>query len=117
MATNEIIAVYLFGQEIGKIGLDENHKRSSFQYNPAFLKSNTLQNIFPRTGIIKNTEHVQLYSQFDNETFRGIPPQFADSLPDMFGSIIFKVWLDSKEQKKISVLEQLAYVTEMLMII
>jgi serine/threonine-protein kinase HipA len=28
----------------------------------------------------------------------------------MFGSIIFKAWLDSKEQKKISVLEQLAYV-------
>ena len=110
MATNEIIAVHLFGQEIGKIGLDENHKRSSFQYNPAFLKSNTLQNIFPKTGIIKNTEHVQLFSQFDNETFRGIPPQFADSLPDMFGSIIFKAWLDSKEQKKISVLEQLAYV-------
>ena len=110
MASNEIINIKLFGEEIGRIGSDENEKRSSFQYNPTFLKSNTFQKIFPRTGIIKRTEHVQLFSQFDGETFKGVPPQFADSLPDMFGSIIFKAWLDSKEQNKISVLEQLAYV-------
>jgi serine/threonine-protein kinase HipA len=110
MASNHIIDVNLFGQEIGKIGLHEDQRRSSFQYNPEYLASNSLQHIFPKTGILKWTRHVQLFSQFDNETFRGIPPQFADSLPDMFGSIIFKAWLDSKEHNNISVLEQLAYV-------
>ena len=110
MASIQIINVNLFGQEIGRIGLEEDQRRSSFQYNPTFLDSNTLLDIFPNTGIIKRTEHVQLFSQFDNETFKGLPPQFADSLPDMFGSIIFKAWLDTKEQKTISVLEQLAYV-------
>ena len=110
MAANKIINVNLFGQEIGRIGLEENEKRSSFQYNPEYLNSNQLQNIFPETGIIKRTEHVQLFSQFDTPTFRGLAPQFADSLPDMFGSIVFKAWLDSKEKKNISVLEQLAYV-------
>jgi len=108
MASNEIINVNLFGQEIGKIGLSE--KRSSFQYNPTFLTENTLQHIFPETGIIKRTRYVQLFRQFDNNTFKGIPPQFADSLPDMFGSIIFKAWLEGKDEKKISTLEQLAYV-------
>ncbi len=110
MASNEIINVKLFGEEIGRIGMNEDEKRSSFQYNPDFLKRDDLQNIFPATGIIKRTSHVQLFSQFDNETFKGIPPQFADSLPDMFGSIIFKAWLDHKGQNSISVLEQLAYV-------
>ncbi len=110
MASNEIINVNLFGQEIGRIGLQENEKRSSFQYNPNYLQNQELQNIFPRTGIIKGTEYVQLFSQFDGETFKGLPPQFADSLPDLFGSKIFKAWLDSQEQKNISVLEQLAYV-------
>jgi len=110
MASNKIINVNLFGQEIGRIGLEESERRSSFQFNPDFLKSNLYKNIFPKTGIIKRTEYVQLFSQFDNDTFKGIPPQFADSLPDMFGSIIFKAWLDSKNQKKITVLEQLAYV-------
>lgn len=110
MALNEIINVNLFGQEIGRIGLEENEKRSSFQYNPTFLNNTTRQHIFPETGIIKRTENVQLFTQLDNETFKGIPPQFADSLPDLFGSIVFKAWLDSKNQKTISVLEQLAYV-------
>jgi len=110
MASNKIINIYLFGQEIGRIGLDENEIRSSFQFNPAFLTSNTLSSIFPATGIIKRTKHVQLFSQYDGETFKGLPPQFADSLPDMFGSIIFKAWLDSTGRNKVSTLEQLAYV-------
>lgn len=110
MLKNDIINVHLFGQEIGRIGLDEDGRRSSFQYNPDYLQSNELQNIFPRTGIIKHVSHAQLFSQFDNETFKGIPPQIADSLPDMFGSIIFKTWLESKGTDSITVLEQLAYV-------
>ena len=110
MASNRIINVNLFGQEIGRIGLEENESRSSFQFNPTYLESNSLKNIFPQTGIIKRSDFVQMFSQFDNETFKGIPPQFADSLPDMFGSIIFKAWLDSKAQNEITVLEQLAYV-------
>ncbi len=111
MASNQIIQVHLFGQEIGRIGLDEDKKRSSFQYHPDFLESNQLLNIFPKTGIIKRTPFVQLFNQFDNATFNGIPPQFADSLPDMFGNIIFKAWLDRKEKSNISVLEQLAYIS------
>ena len=110
MASNQIISVYLFGQEIGKIGLAEDERRSSFQYHPLFLERNVMQNIFPQTGIIKRTPHVQLFNQFNGATFQGILPQFADSLPDAFGSLIFKTWLDSKQQKNISVLEQLAYV-------
>lgn len=110
MAKINLINVNLFGQEIGRIGMDEDTGRSSFQYNPTYLKSNQFINIFPKTGIIKRTAHVQLFSQFDNPTFKGIPPQFADSLPDMFGSIIFNAWLDSKNESDITILEQLAYV-------
>jgi len=110
MAHSKLINVNLFGQEIGRIGMDADHGRSSFQYNPNYLDSNKLLNIFPNTGIIKRTAHVQLFSQFDNSTFNGIAPQFADSLPDRFGSIIFKAWLDSKATADITVLEQLAYV-------
>jgi len=110
MAANDIINVNLFGLEIGRIGLDEDSRRSSFQYNPDFLNRTDLQNIFPETGIIKRVSHAQLFSQFDNDTFKGIPPQFADSLPDRFGSIIFKTWLEDKDEQQIHVLEQLAYV-------
>jgi serine/threonine-protein kinase HipA len=55
-----------------------------------------------------------VFSQFNNQTFRGIPPMIADSLPDMFGNIIFKKWLENsnKNFNQISVLEQLAYVAD-----
>jgi serine/threonine-protein kinase HipA len=68
--------------------------------------------LFPSTGILKRTPQVQVFSQFNSETFRGLPPMIADSLPDVFGNIIFKKWMESgsKEFNQISVIEQLAYV-------
>lgn len=114
MAKNDIISVFCFGQEIGRIGLDENQHRSSFQYNPEFLQSNIYTNLFPQTGILKRVPQVQLFNQFNSETFRGVPPMIADSLPDVFGNIIFKKWLESSDQQfnQISVIEQLAYVAD-----
>ena len=110
MAKNQIISINFQGIEIGKIGYDENQRKSSFQYNPEFLESNSYKKIFPY--VIRRTSNVQVFSEFEGETFRGLPPMIADSLPDFFGNIVFKEWLEST-QKDISVitpLEQLTYV-------
>lgn len=111
MAKNKIIEVILFGQEIGKLGYDVDKKNSYFQYNPDFLESNQYTNIFPY--VFKRIKPVQVFSTFEGETFRGLPPMIADSLPDMFGNIIFKEWFEAKhkEFKKITPLEQLTYVS------
>lgn len=110
MAKNEIIAVYLFGHEIGKLGYDLDKRASYFQYNPEFLDSNQYTHIFPY--IFKRIKQVQVFKNFEGETFRGLPPMIADSLPDMFGNIIFKEWFEAKNKafKKITPLEQLTYV-------
>jgi serine/threonine-protein kinase HipA len=112
MAMNEIINVFCFDTEIGRLGFDEHQNKSSFQFNAEFLNSNRFLNLFPQTGIIKRTPQVQLFSQFNNDTFRGLPPMIADSLPDTFGNIIFKKWLEASNKNfgNISVIEQLAYV-------
>ncbi len=110
MAKNNIIEVQLFGLEIGKLGYDLDKRASYFQYNPVFLASNQYTKIFPY--IFKRIKPVQVFTNFENETFKGLPPMIADSLPDMFGNIIFKEWFEAKniEFKKISILEQLTYV-------
>lgn len=92
--------------------MDEDTQKSFFQFHPDFLKREDRLNFFPQTGIIKRVPQTQVFSQFNNDTFRGLPPQIADSLPDMFGNIIFKTWLEaqSKNLQQISGLEQLAYV-------
>jgi len=101
----------MFGLEIGKIGYDADKRTSYFQYNPDFLESNQYTNIFPY--IFKRIKPAQVFTQFEGETFRGLPPMIADSLPDMFGNIIFKEWFETKNKstKKISPLEQLTYVS------
>lgn len=111
---NEIITVFCFGQEIGRLGFDEHQKKSSFQYNPDFLQSARFVQLFPATGIFKRTSKVQVFTQYHTETFRGLPPMIADSLPDLFGNIIFKEWLEAgnKEFTQISVMEQLTYVAD-----
>jgi serine/threonine-protein kinase HipA len=111
MANHKIIKVILFGQEIGKLGYDVDKRASYFQYNPNFLEANQYTNIFPY--VFKRIKPVQVFNKFEGETFRGLPPMIADSLPDMFGNIIFKEWFEAKnkEFKKITPLEQLTYVS------
>ena len=110
MAKNNIIQVVLFGEEIGKVGYDIDKRTSYFQYNPVFLESNQYSNVFPY--IFKRIKPVQVFTKFEGDTFRGLPPMIADSLPDMFGNIVFKEWFEAKNTtlKKITPLEQLTYV-------
>lgn len=110
MAKNQIIEVSFRGIEIGKIGYDEESRKSSFQYNPLFLATNRYTRLFPY--ILKRTKHVQVFDQYEGETFRGLPPMIADSLPDFFGNSVFREWLESNKNGlfKISPIEQLTYV-------
>ncbi len=114
MAKNDIIKVHCFNTEMGTLGWDEHKSVSYFQYHPEFLKNDIYPNLIPKTGIIKPVSQVQVFKKYNNETFRGLPPLFADSLPDMFGNIIFKSWMESNNRdfEKISVIEQLAYVAD-----
>lgn len=110
MAKNQIISVHFNGLEIGKIGYDEDQRKSSFQYNPEFLELDSYKRLFPY--VIRRSRNVQVFSEFEGETFRGLPPMIADSLPDHFGNIVFKEWLEASQKDfvNISPLEQLTYV-------
>ncbi|KFF20470.1 type II toxin-antitoxin system HipA family toxin [Chryseobacterium sp. JM1] len=110
MAKNQIISVHFQGLEIGKIGYDENQRKSSFQYNPAFLERDLYKRIFPY--IIRRSPNVQVFSEFEGESFRGLPPMIADSLPDYFGNIVFKEWLEATQKDFINIppLQQLTYI-------
>src|SRR5690606_17291338 len=110
MARDKIIDVIAFGQEIGKLGYDIDQGKSFFQYNPAFLDSSKYSNLFP--FIFKRTKPAQVFSEYQQDTFQGLPPMIADSLPDTFGNIIFQEWLTARGIKKVTPLEQLAYVAD-----
>lgn len=110
MSKNNVIEIYAFDQEIGKLGFDPDRRASFFQYNPDFLVSGKYTGLFPL--LIRRIGQVQVFDRYNNKTFRNLPPPFADSLPDLFGNLVFKAWLENmtKDIDQISVLEQLCYV-------
>lgn len=110
MARDKIIDVIAFGEEIGKLGYDMNQSKAFFQYNPDFLESGKYSNLFP--FIFKRTKPAQVFTEFRQDTFQGLPPMIADSLPDTFGNIIFQEWLTARGIQKVTPLEQLAYVAD-----
>ena len=110
MAKDKIIDVIVFGQEIGKLGYDIDQRKSFFQYNPEFLESGKYLKLLP--FIFKRTKPAQIFSEYQQDTFQGLPPMIADSLPDAFGNIIFQEWLTARGIQKVTPLEQLAYVAD-----
>jgi serine/threonine-protein kinase HipA len=110
MARDKIIDIIAFDQEIGKLGYDLDQGKSFFQYNPQFLDSGKYSRIFP--FIFKRTKPAQVFTQYQQDTFQGLPPMIADSLPDTFGNIIFQEWLTARGIQKVTPLEQLAYVAD-----
>ncbi len=109
MGREKIIDVVAFGKEVGKLGYDIDKGFSFFQYNPDFLDSGVYSKLFP--FIFKHTKRVQIFKEYQSDTFQGLPPMIADSLPDTFGNIIFQEWLTAKGVQKITPLEQLTYVS------
>jgi len=110
MARDKVINVLAFGTELGKLGYDLDSQKSFFQYNPDFLDSGQYSKFFP--FIFKHTKSVQVFKEYQGDTFQGLPPMIADSLPDAFGNLIFQEWLDARGIQKITPLEQLAYVAD-----
>ncbi|MBB3123775.1 serine/threonine-protein kinase HipA [Mesoflavibacter sabulilitoris] len=110
MARDKIIDVMAFGLEIGKLGYDVDKGKSFFQYNPEFLDSGKYSKLFP--FIFKSIKQVQVFTEYQKDTFQGLPPMIADSLPDTFGNIIFQEWLTARGIQKVTPLEQLAYVAD-----
>lgn len=110
MAANSIIEVWAFGTEIGKLGYDIDQRKSYFQYSPGILESWQYPRMFP--FIFRRAKSVQVFTEYEGDTFKGLPPMIADSLPGMFGNIIFKEWFEANNKgfDKITPLEQLAYV-------
>jgi len=104
----DTLTIKLFGNEIGRLGYDTHKRCSYFQYNPDYLGNNGTQAI---PFIIKNSAEAQSFPQFEGKAFRGLPPMFADSLPDVFGNHLFQAWLTIQgKSTQLNALEQLTYV-------
>ena len=103
------VMVKLWGTPIGYLHRMDNGL-IGFQYDDRFLTSGI--EVAPlRMPLSKITYS---FPSLSEETFKGLPGMVADSLPDKFGNIVIKKYLESigRTEDSLTVLERLCYTGE-----
>lgn len=103
------VMVSLWGQRVGTIvssGLRE--ETYAFQYERKFLKSGI--EISPLMMPLRREPYA--FGDLPRGDYAGLPPAFADSLPDAFGRGLIDCWLESRGyvRSEITALDRLSYI-------
>lgn len=98
------------GQFVGACDFTPQSGKILFQYSPDFLKSNI--GLSPLMMPLENRIFEFDERVYNPQTFKGLPPLFADSLPDDFGNKMLLQWLlkNNISQDALHPLEKLCYI-------
>ena len=102
------IEVSLWGQHVGTIVPAPERDVYAFKYDRKFVRSGI--EIAPLMMPLRDEPYV--FGDLPRSEYEGLPPVFADSLPDGFGSGLIDRWMQEKgfSRSEISPLDRLAYV-------
>ena len=106
----EILKVFLWGQEIGRLTWHEARKTTFFMYNPEFLKG-TLD-IAPLVASIHHPLSTRAIFGETERIYQKLPSFIADSLPDAWGNQLFEQWRKANNitERTVTPLEKLAFI-------
>lgn len=102
----ETVKVKLWGTTIGYLHKQDNGL-IGFQYDEAFLESGI--EVSPIKMPLSNITY--FFPTLPERTYGGLPGMLADSMPDKFGNIVIKKYLESqgRTEESLTVLEKLCY--------
>ena len=83
----EILKIFLWGMEIGRLAWHEGRHLSYFNYNPEFLRGNL--DIAPLTASIHHPLSTRAIFGETERIYQKLPSFIADSLPDAWGNQLF----------------------------
>ncbi|QFQ13107.1 type II toxin-antitoxin system HipA family toxin [Pseudoprevotella muciniphila] len=106
----EILKVFLWGQEIGRLTWHEARKTTFFMYNLEFLKG-TLD-IAPLVASIHHPLSTRAIFGETERIYQKLPSFIADSLPDAWGNQLFEQWRKANNitERTVTPLEKLAFI-------
>jgi serine/threonine-protein kinase HipA len=111
METN-VVKVKLWGTTVGYLSWDKKAGVAIFEYEPAFLEQGP--DIAPFTMSINAPRSRKLMPWMGDKDklYQGLPPAIADSLPDKWGSSLFKAWLRDNHisTKKATPIDHLSFI-------
>lgn len=106
----EVLKIYLWGQEIGRLAWHDSRKTSFFMYNPAFLKGSL--DVAPLTASIHHPLSTRAIFGEAERIYQKLPSFIADSLPDAWGNLLFEQWRKENHltERNVTSLEKLAFI-------
>jgi len=107
-----VVMAKLWGMPVGYLSWDKKADYAVFEYDPEFLNNGL--DIAPLTmsiNSVRSRKHIPWTGDKD-KLYLGLPPVFADSLPDKWGHSIFKAWLrdNNISTKKITPVDHLSFI-------
>lgn len=108
----EAIKVTLSGRTVGYLTWDWHKNLALFEYDRAFVESGLdIAPINMSTRAPRSIKGLAWWGDGE-KLYRGLPPTFADSLPDKWGSTLFNKWFAQNHisAKNISPLDHLAFI-------
>ena len=106
----EVLKVFLWGQEIGRLAWHDARKTTFFVYNPEFLKG-TLD-VAPLAASIHHPLSTRAIFGEAERIYQKLPSFIADSLPDAWGNLLFEQWRkdNNLSERSVTSLEKLAFI-------
>ena len=107
---SEVLKVFLWGQEIGRLAWHDARKTTFFVYNPEFLRG-TLD-LAPLAASIHNPLSTRAIFGEVERIYQKLPSFIADSLPDAWGNQLFEQWRKDNKltERSVTSLEKLAFI-------
>ena len=99
--------VQLWGTTVGAVARRDDDDFASFEYDTGFLRSG----IELSPLMMPLARRIYSFPQLPRNSFHGLPPLLADSLPDKFGNAVLDSWLASqgRESGSLDCVERLCY--------
>ncbi len=104
----KVAKVVLWGEFVGALAYDKNQQAATFEYAPDWIKRGV--EISPIRMPLSISRHS--FPSLSNDTYKGLPSVFADTLPDDFGNAVINAWLaqNGRDVESFTPIERLLYI-------
>ena len=106
----DLVEVIAWGDRVGAIAPGRQRDSWAFEYDPAWIT----KGIELAPALLPLARTIYAFPGYPRETYQGLPPPLADSLPDRFGNSIVDAWLarNGVAPGQVTALDRLAYLGE-----
>ena len=109
----DLIEVYFRGSWVGRVAPDPSTGRYVFQYTPEWIATGI--ELSPLNMPLRREPYeLDMWPGLTYESYKGLPPLLADSLPDAFGNALVDQWMAEHgvDRSEITTLDRLGYVAD-----